>query len=209
MQKGLRKAVLLLFIPVIWFLISDAVFTVNTSALKPADLIIVFGYPVNNDGSISPTQKSRVEEGINLYKNGLANKILFTGGAVANHFVEAEIMKQYAQTKNVPEADILTETQSINTIQNAFYSKHIIQSLQANNLILVTSSYHTLRASYVFKPYANNIQMKAVHYPKKFGFLGRLKAMLYEYAAWLYYLIYGWETEKNRTGILDSQRTFL
>jgi len=201
MGRGLRRITFFLVFLVLWFLISDAVFTVNTKPLQPADLIIVLGNPVNADGTIGLTQKSRAKAGIDLYKKGLAKKILFTGGAAVNRFIESEAMKQYALENKVPAKDILTETRSINTIQNAFYSNFIIQKQQAESLIIVTSSYHTLRAKHVFKPYANNPQMKAVYYPKELGFKYRVKAMFYEYAAWLYYSFYGWDKTKPQTGM--------
>jgi len=199
MKKGLRKIALFLVIPIIAFLISDVVFTVNNTPLNSANLIIVLGNPANDDGTIGLTQKSRVDVGIELYKKGLANKILFTGGPAVNRFVESEIMKQYALSKNVPVEDIFTETRSINTIQNAYYSSAILKNLQVDSLIIVTSSYHTLRAKRVFKPYVNHLQMKGVFYPKELGFKGRLMAMFNEYAAWLYYSIHGWETTKPQS----------
>jgi len=206
MHTGLRKVILFLVILVIWFLISEAVFTVTTTSLKPADLIVVLGNPVNEDGTIGLIQKSRTQTGIDLYKKGLAKKILFTGGKAVNDFVESEIMKQYALNQKVPVSDILTETRSINTIQNAYYSNTIIKNLQTDSLIIVTSAYHTLRAQYIFKPYSYHLQMKAVSYPRKFGMWAKVEAMLYEYAAWLYYSINGWETTKPHTANVSDSK---
>jgi len=199
MKSGLRNVIIFSVIPVIWFLVSDAVFTSNTTYLKSADLIIVLGNPVNNDGTIGETQKSRVEVGIDLYKKGLAKKILFTGGAAVNQFIESEVMKQFAISSGVPSKDVLTETRSINTIQNAFYSNQILQNESVDSIILVTSAYHTLRSKHIFKEYGYHIQTCAVSYPKILGFSWRVKAMFYEYAAWIYYSIYGWDETKPIT----------
>lgn len=197
MKLGLRKVIIFSVIPVICFFVSDIVFTSNTAQLKRADLIVVLGNPVNKDGTIGITQKSRVKAGVDLYEKGLADKILFTGGAAVNRFVESDVMKQFALNRGVPSKDVLIETRSINTIQNAFYSNQIIQGQNVDSIILVTSAYHTLRAKFVFKKYGYHIQTKAVFYPKELGFTRKATAMFYEYAAWLYYSIHGWEIAKT------------
>jgi len=197
MKLGLRKVIIFSVIPVICFFVSDIVFISNTAQLKRADLIVVLGNPVNKDGTIGITQKSRVEAGVDLYEKGLADKILFTGGAAVNRFVESDVMKQFALNRGVPSKDLLTETRSINTIQNAFYSNQIMQGKKVDSIILVTSAYHTLRARHIFKKYGYHIQTKAVFYPKELGFFRKATAMFYEYAAWLYYSIHGWEVAKT------------
>jgi len=152
---------------IILFFCSEQILTKSTNPLSKADLIIVLGNPVNKDGSVGTTQKSRVDAGIDLLNRGYSNKILFTGG------------------------------QSKNTIENAFFTNKLIQDKPSNEVIVVTSAYHTLRAEHIFSQYIDNLQLKAVPYAKELGMIYRIKAMLHEYAAWLYYSINGWEVDKT------------
>ena len=66
------------------------------------DVILVLGNPANDDGSIAPVARSRVLEAIRQYRAGVAPRLLLTGGAVKNHFVEAQVMTQFARSQGVP-----------------------------------------------------------------------------------------------------------
>ena len=66
------------------------------------DVILVLGNPARSDGSIAPTAQSRVLEAIRQYRAGMAPRLLMTGGAVANRYVEAQVMLQFAESQGVP-----------------------------------------------------------------------------------------------------------
>ena len=84
------------------------------------DVILVLGNPARADGSIAPTAQSRVLEAIRQYRAGMAPRMLMTGGAVANKYVEAQVMLDFAESQGVPASALLAESQSRNTIQNAY-----------------------------------------------------------------------------------------
>src|ERR1700683_2550802 len=92
------------------------------------DVILVLGNPAKEDGSISPVARSRVLEGIRQYQAGVAPRLLITGGAVQNQFVEAQVMQQFARSQGVPADAVFAEGQARNTIQNAYYSYQIMQA---------------------------------------------------------------------------------
>src|ERR1700678_3833071 len=66
------------------------------------DVILVLGNPAKDDGSIAPVARSRVLEAIRQYHAGVAPRLLMTGGAVQNQFVEAQVMQQFARSQGVP-----------------------------------------------------------------------------------------------------------
>ena len=69
------------------------------------DCAVVCGYPAEADGSPSRILKTRVERAAELWKAGKVRFLLLSGGAVGNGFVEAEVMKAYAEDLGVdPEA---------------------------------------------------------------------------------------------------------
>ena len=92
------------------------------------DVILVLGNPAADNGSITPLAQSRVLEGIRQYRAGAAPRILMTGGAVRNQFIESQVMMRYAHAQGVPISALFTEAESHNTIQNAYYSYRIMQA---------------------------------------------------------------------------------
>jgi uncharacterized SAM-binding protein YcdF (DUF218 family) len=132
------------------------------------DVILVLGNPAQADGSIGVVAKSRVLEGIRQYRAGVAPRLLMTGGAVANQFVEAQVMVQFAQSQGVPAAALLAESQARNTIQNAYYSYKIMQVQGWTSALVVSSPTHLRRASLIFTHFPLAWRMDAAPYPPGF-----------------------------------------
>jgi len=110
---------------------------------KRADLIIVPG----------SSQKQLPKKAVNLYKNGLAPKILFTGGF--NQKIgknESDFGKEIALKEKVPLKDILAENKSSNTKENAEEAKKIIKKykISCKRIILVSKPYHSRRLKMTF-----------------------------------------------------------
>ncbi len=129
------------------------------------DVILVLGNPANKDGSIGPIARSRVLEGIRQYQAGVAPRLLMTGGAVQNQFVEAEVMQQFARSQGVPADAVLAEGKARNTIQNAYYSYKIMQAHDWSSALVVSSPSHLRRASLIFSLYPLAWQMHAAPWP--------------------------------------------
>jgi uncharacterized SAM-binding protein YcdF (DUF218 family) len=129
------------------------------------DVIVVLGNPANPDGSISPIDRSRVEEAIRQYHAGVAPRLLVTGGAVLNQSVEAQVMLKFALSQGVPAAAIFVEGQARNTIQNAYYSYKIMQAHDWSSALVVTSPSHVRRASLIFSHYPLAWQLHVAPWP--------------------------------------------
>jgi uncharacterized SAM-binding protein YcdF (DUF218 family) len=129
------------------------------------DVILVLGNPANDDGSIAPVGRSRVLEGIRQYRAGAAPRLLMTGGAVKNRFHEGEVMRQFALSQGVPADAVFAETQSRNTLQNAFYSYKIMQAHGWTSAMVVSSPSHLRRASLIFRNYPLAWRMQAAPWP--------------------------------------------
>jgi uncharacterized SAM-binding protein YcdF (DUF218 family) len=140
----------------------------NDTQQAQYDVILVLGNPAKDDGSIAPLAKSRVLEGIRQYRAGVAPRLLMTGGAVRNRFVEAQVMLQFAQSQGVPASALLAEGQSRNTIQNAYYSYKIMQAHNWTSALVVTSPTHVRRASLIFSRYPLAWRMDAAPWPPGF-----------------------------------------
>jgi uncharacterized SAM-binding protein YcdF (DUF218 family) len=118
--------------------------------LRPADVLVVLGHPANADGSPSPAMQEQVALAAALQRAGLARALLFTGGAVHNEHIEAQVMAELAVRLGVPAAAIATETQARDTFENARYCRQIMQARGWQDAIVVTTPYHARRASRIF-----------------------------------------------------------
>jgi uncharacterized SAM-binding protein YcdF (DUF218 family) len=123
--------------------------TANTS-LTRFDAIIVLGYPTDSDGNPTPTQLARVTEAVHEYERGVAPRLILTGGAVLNRFVEARVMARTAQAQGIPESAFIVEPKARDTIQNACYAVRIMKAHGWRSAEVVSSASHLPRAGLIF-----------------------------------------------------------
>jgi uncharacterized SAM-binding protein YcdF (DUF218 family) len=97
----------------------------------------------------------RIWQAIHLYHIGRIEKILISGDSgymVDKGLNEAIQMKELLVQEKIPATDILIETVSKNTYQNAFESKKVLDLTPENeSVLLITSSLHMKRSKACFK----------------------------------------------------------
>jgi len=121
----------------------------NTHATQ-FDAIIVLGSPADGDGNPLPRQLARVTEAVHEYERGVAPRLIVTGGAAVNRFVEAEVMARTAHAEGIPESAIVVEPRAMDTIQNACYSVRIMKQHGWRSAEVVSSPSHLPRAGLIF-----------------------------------------------------------
>jgi len=100
---------------------------------------------------------SRLTQTIELYKLGKIKKLLLSGSSgdiFQKGVAEAENAKRYLIKLGVPETDIIIESKSRNTYENALFTKEALQKeiLEKDaQLLLITSAFHIYRAEKCFK----------------------------------------------------------
>ncbi|WP_059172205.1 YdcF family protein [Bacillus sp. FJAT-27445] len=118
---------------------------------EPGDCIFVAGS--------SKAVQYRLPKAVELYKEGRAGKILFSGGVTwqGTAFPEAIMLKNEALAHGVPEKDILVEDQSLHTKENVLASLLTLDRAfylhKINRLIVVTTYYHMRRLHLTLKTY--------------------------------------------------------
>ena len=132
---------------------------------------------VNGTGTLCPSPANRLLTVMQLYRK-LHVPILLSGGQVyADTGTESLITKRILMSLGIPEQDIITESQSLTTSQNAFYSAEILREKGFTKPILVTSAFHLPRAVICFEkqgvkvvPYLSdfqaNLTAREVHYSR-------------------------------------------
>ncbi|MCA0149505.1 MULTISPECIES: YdcF family protein [Rossellomorea] len=107
----------------------------------------------------SKAVKYRLPKAVELYKEGRAGKILFSGGVKwpENEYTEALQLKKEAISLGVSEKDILTEDLSLHTLENVLASLLVLdREFHLHNirrLLVVTTSYHMRRLHLTLKTY--------------------------------------------------------
>lgn len=108
--------------------------------LSQADAIVV----VSGDDD-------RMKHAIDLYKKGLAPKLILSGAASDGLTSNALAMHLEASAAGIPNEVVIMEERATNTYQNALYTKEIINNQGMNNIILVSSPYHQRRVYETFR----------------------------------------------------------
>lgn len=107
--------------------------------LSKADAIVV----VSGDSD-------RIKHAVDLYKRGLAHKLILSGAAQEGFTSNALAMQLEASLSGIPNEAIMLEEKATNTYENALFTKEIIKSQGLKSLILVSSPYHQRRVYETF-----------------------------------------------------------
>ncbi|WEG14549.1 YdcF family protein [Pullulanibacillus sp. KACC 23026] len=118
---------------------------------KSGDCIFVVGS--------SKALQYRLPKAVELYQQGRAGKLLFSGGMrwEEGGLPEALTLKNEAIALGVPETDILIEDGSLNTLENVVASLLVLDRAfhlyAIKRLLVVTTSYHMRRLHLTLKTY--------------------------------------------------------
>jgi uncharacterized SAM-binding protein YcdF (DUF218 family) len=123
----------------------------QTDHAQQADVIIILGAGVEQNGKPDQGTIRRARHGAALYNKGLAPYILCTGGFVSNpQKSEASACKEILLELNIPESAILLEEKSNSTEENAIESRIVMDAKQFKTAVLVSDNFHLLRAEMLF-----------------------------------------------------------
>lgn len=112
----------------------------------PADVILVLGAAVWPGERPSPILLSRIQAGVELYHQGYADTLIFSGGLGGNPPSEAEVMRRVAVQMGVPDAAIVLEDRSHSTQENIRNTARIMAENGWSSALVVSDPYHLYRA---------------------------------------------------------------
>jgi len=129
------------------------------------DALIVLGMNIGLDWTpddirkqkfhLSPRSRTNVLASGILFKAGVSDRIIFSGGRTAgkNTPSEAEAMKKHLLRifPSIPENAIILEENSLSTSTNAEEVKRIMEQQGLKEVGLVSAGFHLKRAKYLFK----------------------------------------------------------
>lgn len=142
MIKKLIVAVFIGVVIVVFVPMLIAVYLSPQDTLAKADAIVVVS---------GGDTDARISEGVKLYLQEWAPKLIFSGAAAEGDVSNALAMKRIAILSGIPGEDVLIEEDSKTTAENADFTAKIIQDNGFKSIILVTSPYHQRRAYTQFR----------------------------------------------------------
>ena len=110
-----------------------------------ADCILILGAGVWGD-SPSPMLSDRLDEGLRLYREGYAGKILVSGDHGSSDYDEVNVMKKYLVDAGVPSEDVFMDHAGFSTYESIYRAKAVFG---VKKVIVVTQKYHIYRALYI------------------------------------------------------------
>ena len=124
--------------------------------VEPHEVAIVLAAEVKPDGTPSAVLRDRVSRGVDLYNANKAEKLIMSGRSV-----ETIVMKNYAVSLGVPEADILLDDGGIRTYATCFDAANFFELDEA---IVVTQPFHTPRTLFLCHTMGmDTVAVPAVH----------------------------------------------
>ncbi|MBU9672927.1 YdcF family protein [Planococcus sp. CP5-4] len=150
MFRNKWKRILIVFSLILTILIAATATSIWTfageSELMEADAAIVLGTKVIG-GEPSPVLEQRIRHAIDLYEEGYVEKIIFTGGITDGaDLAEAIVSRDFAIRNNIPEEDILIETQSLITEENFLFAGEVAEENDLSSFLVVSDPLHMKRA---------------------------------------------------------------
>ena len=136
---------------------------------------------------------------VRFLRSGSFQHVVLAGGPpAAGDTAVATVMAAYLESAHIPADEILVETASHSTRENALFVRDLLRGISAGKVVLLTSDYHTGRAEAAFRKVGLNPAVVAIPYVIKLGdtpayrpvllervLLEQVKRLWYRYQGWI------------------------
>jgi uncharacterized SAM-binding protein YcdF (DUF218 family) len=110
------------------------------------DAIVILACRVGPGGYLSPAAQRRIRRGAEAFAEGIALRIVVSGGRRWHGVAEAEAFAAQLVRLGVPEQAIDRELWSLSTCENARYTARLLNARGRHRVALVTCDWHMPRA---------------------------------------------------------------
>ncbi len=118
---------------------------------KTADIAVILGNKVNEDGTLSARLKQRLECGLQLYRRGRTKRLLVSGGLGKEGFLEGDKMKVFLLEQGIPDSVIIVDNHGNNTLATVKNTLRLKDSLHYKSLLVVSQYFHVTRTKMLFR----------------------------------------------------------
>ncbi|MEC3876429.1 YdcF family protein [Chryseobacterium sp. T9W2-O] len=154
MIKNILKVLkIFAFTILIWFL-SHSVFIIYdgyTDNGEKADLAVILGNKVNENGTLSKRLEMRLKTGVQLFKNRHVKRLLVSGGLGKEGFYEGDKMKEFLILQGVPDSLIIVDNLGNNTRATVENTLALRKQIRFNSIIVVSQYFHVSRTKKLFR----------------------------------------------------------
>lgn len=153
---------------------------------RAADSILVLGNTVNPDGTLSDRLRARLDKALELYRRGLAPKIVVSGGLGGEGHYEGFAMGQYLKTQGVRPADVIIDDRGRTTRASAENFAAMAPRYHFRSVIAVSQYYHLPRTVLLLRQAGSfQVYQAPAHYHELRDVYSLLREFPAYYAAWL------------------------
>jgi uncharacterized SAM-binding protein YcdF (DUF218 family) len=129
----------------------------RADATRPSDAIVVLGAAQYN-GRPSPVLRARLDKAHELYRAGLAPRIVTTGANRAgDRFTEGYVGFEYLRNQGVPERDLVVVEDGTDTWEELSATSDRLRPVGHKRVLLVSDGYHAFRLDQI----ANEVGLDA------------------------------------------------
>ena len=140
---------------------------------KPVDAIIVLGAGLSKDNTPSPILKDRLDTAIELFKEGISDRLLVSGDHGDEYHNEVRVMKEYAVSQGVPRNQVFMDHAGFTTYETMVRARDVFQ---VKSCVVVTQKYHLFRSVYI----ARKMGLEAQGFPSDIHITDRLDYVIFE-----------------------------
>ncbi|MFL5755254.1 MAG: YdcF family protein [Chloroflexota bacterium] len=177
----------------------------QTDEERHVDAIVVLG-AAQYDGRPSPLFRARLDHALHLYKSGVADRLVVTGGKAAGDWTtEAAVAREYALAHRVPAKAILDEDAGRNTLESLQSVATLLRHNGLGTALFVSDRTHMLRVLRI----ARDLGIEAYGSPTTTSPLEydagrRVDATLHELGALAIYFVTGGAPSEQHPGDVSS-----
>jgi len=148
-----KPAKYLIYLALIWFVIHSTIIIIDglIDNKRKADIVVILGTKVNEDGSLSPRLIKRLECGLNICNSGRVKRIIVSGGLGKEGFYEGDKMKDFLVEKGISDSIIIVDNMGDNTRLTVLNTLKTKDSLHFKSIIVVSQYFHISRIKMLFR----------------------------------------------------------
>jgi len=137
---------------IVWFLAHSIYITIDglTDKQTNADVAIVLGNKVNEDGTLSERLNARLDKSIELFNQNRVKSIIVSGGLGKEGYWEGKKMREYLVDNKIPADKILVDNFGNDTEKTVENSIRIMDSMNFKSAISVSQYFHQTRTKKLF-----------------------------------------------------------
>ena len=110
------------------------------------DCILVLGAGLRADGSPSDMLRDRLRGAVELYRQGVSERILLSGDCSGEAYDEVGAMEAYCLSEGIPQDALIRDDRGYSTYESV---KNAKKDGRYGRIVIVTQEYHLYRALYL------------------------------------------------------------